>query len=991
MFLMRPRIPTISRFFLVSLSVLLLFAPTFSWIIAGSLQLESRVDIQLSSFEGSLPPRKDDFHHSLSILSQEVKISLYDGDDEDRSVYTGEASRAETKQFIVSGGYTITAELKRTGEHCYLYVEEGYVYYPENVAREFDEQIFPELTAKLGEPGDVDGDPRIYILYYNMGNNGIAGYFWPNDPNHLDITYYNLYYNVGADVVAHEFTHLVQNNYDTREERWIDEGLAEVATVHIYEDPERYTMMDYFEYYNTISLNWKAYSEDYIINFAQYGIAYVFQQYLYDQFNGIDSSGLVLRDGYSFDPADNTPYQGIAGIENFLNLTGSDTYFDSLFRNWTVANYLDNNQIGNGTWGYETLDISARPTEFVDDLPWETDRDINGYAVNYIRLNRTDKPTTVTLTVGKDMSVALIHKSASGEEFDLVEIMNLDAGINVFDLESHSPEWDHIAIDVINHKDQDGSYGINITEVLPKPPVAVAGDDAMIRAGDTVHFNANASFHPDEREIIKYLWDFQDDGTFDSEGIKANFSYAEEGIFTVRLLVEDDMGLNSTDTLSVSVENRGSPPTARIWVSERQPVIYEEVTLDGSNSTDPDDEKLYFSWDLNDDGVGDISGAVIGAHFEEPGKRTISLNVTDARGDSDVERIEMYVRDNTAPVAVAPSDMEINQWESIEITGEGSFDMDGHSLSYQWSMGDDVRYGEMIQWDFPDHGTFLLTLKVTDAVGAEDTDTLLITVNGVPVIDVAVPEEIRAEEPVTFDAGDTRDPENDRLSYRWSMDGIELSKEKGPVLEFVFPRGGPVEIILKVTDSRGAGSVETFHIDVLPPVELKMVDISYPSPGEIVREKIKISGGNGDNGGLDTIYITVDNGPWREAEDLSSGSDWSTWRYKLDVRRLSIGSHVIHVFGSKGERITPYTAVKVHIMAEEEEKYPDKGEDDHDYPEPEDTLNRNDVSSTDDALFYFIPLCALLFLILVVAVLIYRRSAQKREIKRLVAEMLEEG
>ena len=988
MFFMRSRLPNAYCFFLACLSVLILFVPIFYGIITDSHRLESRVNLNQPSSADSLPPRRDDSYHSFSTLSREAKICLHDGDDEDRSVYTGETSRAETKQFIVSGGYTITAELKRTGEHCYLYVEEGYVYYPENVAREFDEEIFPELTAKLGEPGDIDGDPRVYLLYYNMGNNGIAGYFRPNDPNQLDITYYNLYYNVGTDVVSHEFTHLIQNNYDTKEERWIDEGLAEVATVHIYGNPERYTMMDYFEYYNTISLNWKAYSQDPVINFAQYGIAYVFQQYLYDQFNGIDSSGLVLRDGYSFDPSDNTPSQGIAGIENFLDLTGSDTYFDSLFRNWTVANCIDNTQIGNGTWGYETLDISARVTEFVDDLPWEMEREMNGYASNYLRINRTDKPSSVKLTAGTDMSLALIYESSSGEELDRVEMMNLLPGVNRFDIESDSPEWDHITLDVINHKDSVDSYVMNLTEIQPKPPVAVAGDDFIVRAGDEAHFNANASFHPDGREMVRYLWDFQDDGTYDSEGMRVNFSYAQEGVFTVRLLVEDELGLNSTDTLVVTVENRGLPPVARIWISDRQPVILETVTLDASNSTDPEGEKLDYSWDLDDDGVGDVSGPVIKIHFDEPGKSIVSLNVTDARGDSDVERIEFYVRENTPPVAVAPSDKKINQGESVELLGSESFDIDDHLLTYSWSLGDREVDGSEIVWEFPDHGIFQLTLTVTDIAGASDTDTVRITVNGVPLVDIAVPEVIRAGELVTFDASNTHDPEKKRLSYEWSIDGIVIPKENDPLLEYVFRHGGSVEITLKVTDSLDAESAETVHINVLPPLELKMIDISYPSAGEIVRERIEITGGNGDNGNLETIYITVDNGPWREAEDLSPMGDWSQWRYRLQVSRLSIGPHTIRVFGSKGERSTPYSTVKIHVMAEEEE-YPDTGDEEYNLPEVEDTSTGNGVSSTENVLFYFIPLSALLFLILVVSVLIYRRSAQKREIRRLVAEMLD--
>ena len=580
-------------------SNLLMIFPLDSSIMNSEITLNDPFEIIECEKDGRKTPHPN--------ITDDCMICLHVGELENKSTYTGSPSRAETREFEVLGG-TITAELRRTGEHCYLYVEEGYIYYPENVVREFDTRIFPEISTRMGEPNDVDGDPKIFLLYYNMGNNGIAGYFRPSDPNQLDIIYFNLIYNVGSDVVAHEFTHLTQHNYDEKEERWVDEGLAEVAKMHLYGNPRNNSFMRYFEHLNTIPLNWKQYSDDPNTNRAQYGIAYVFQQYIYDRYQGIDSSGLVLRDGYSFDPGNNTMHQGIRGIINFLDLVNSSEDFTSLFRNWTVANLIDNPLIGNGTWGYDNLDIAVRPTVFVDSTPFDDARNISAFSPNYIQVNRTERPAEVTITAGNDMSVAMIHESAQLDFLDFVEIRDLNKGINILRIDTDDENWEHITLDIINHKDDPDSYHINITEIEYKPPVAIACDDIVVVEGETMVFSAAASYHPEGRDILQYLWDFDRDGIFDSEGIEVNFTYDVPGNYTVLLEIVDDEGLNATDTVNVTVEKKSTPPIIVIRVSKKQPLIFENVTLDASNTTDPEGDELNFSWDIDGDEMPDQYG-----------------------------------------------------------------------------------------------------------------------------------------------------------------------------------------------------------------------------------------------------------------------------------------------------------------------------------------------------------------------------------------------
>ncbi len=918
-------------------------------------------------------------------INSELRICPQLGDTSDQTRRSGSSSRGETREFIVSGGNTITAELKKTGENCYLYVEEGYLFFPEELVEEFDERIFPELSTIMGTPGDIDGDARIYILYYNMGNNGIAGYFHPNDPNGLDLLYLNLYYDPGKMVISHELTHQIQNNYDKAEERWIDEGLAEIAKMHLYGEPRTNSFMKYFENLNSISLNWKSYSNYPYINWAQYGIAYVFQQYIYDQFEGLDSSGLILRDGFSFDPGSDEKYQGIDGINNFFNLSGSMEKFNSFFRNWTVANLLNNDEIGAGTWGYDSMDISIQPTLLVENATLNENREINAYAPFYVQMNRTARPTEVMITAGDDMSLAIIGKGNESSGADNVEIIELAVGENEFVIDTTDPRWKHITLDIINHKDADEIISIRLSEIPFKPPVAIAGENVTLIQGEEIIFNATASYHPEGIEIIAYHWDFQDDGIFDSEGSVVSYTYHEPGDYTAVLKIVDKVGNEAMDSLELTVLRINNPPEIDVWLSEQQPLIFENVTIDARNCSDPDGDPIDFTWTMGDNGNTDSFGSSFRVFFSIPGRNYVILNVSDGRGMSAVKEIVLYVRENSLPVAVAPEDLVVNQNESFVLQDGGSFDIDDHFLSYEWSDGERTKYGKKVSWEFPSRGRFPITLLVRDELSGTDKDLFYVRVNGAPKVNVDYPQEIEVLERVVFDAGRTRDPEGDRLEYSWVVGTTELVGEKGNKLEYVFREAGTKLVTITVSDSYGARSTQMYDILVKPQVELKKINIKIPNNLEVFTDEIEIKGDHGGNKELDAVYILVDNGRLRGAVDRSVTGDWSSWDYKLDVRKMALGPHTIKIFGTLKDRATPDAVITVYLEEPEEKRVPNRYADDYSSVDNDEIIIENTKSNF---LLYAIPVGAFIFSFLIVGILLKGRSDHRKEMKRLLEELL---
>lgn len=87
------------------------------------------------------------------------------------------------------------------------------------------------------------------------------------------------------------------------------------------------------------------------------------------------------------------------------------------------------------------------------------------------------------------------------------------------------------------------------------PPVANAGDDIMILAGQTANFDASQTIDNDGN-IVSYQW------SNDLTGVQAERRYFSEGSFTVELTVTDNDGLTAYDTVTVTVNASTSSNTS---------------------------------------------------------------------------------------------------------------------------------------------------------------------------------------------------------------------------------------------------------------------------------------------------------------------------------------------------------------------------------------------------------------------------------------------
>ena len=136
-----------------------------------------------------------------------------------------------------------------------------------------------------------------------------------------------------------------------------------------------------------------------------------------------------------------------------------------------------------------------------------------------------------------------------------------------------------------------------------KPPVARAGPDQVIDLPlDSAKLDGSTSYDPDGT-ISSYQWSRV---SGPSSSIISNTSAAKTSVknlvadtYTFELLINDNDGLSARDTVQVLVKNPtqpNRPPVANAGPDQTINLPSNIVTVNGSNSTDPDNNITAYSW-----------------------------------------------------------------------------------------------------------------------------------------------------------------------------------------------------------------------------------------------------------------------------------------------------------------------------------------------------------------------------------------------------------
>lgn len=371
-------------------------------------------------------------------------------------------------------------------------------------------------------------------------------------------------------------------------------------------------------------------------------------------------------------------------------------------------------------------------------------------------------------------------------------------------------------------------------DAVQLPPTANAGADQNVadsdqQPGEVVALNGSASSDPDGT-LASHVWRNASNQQI-ATGATASVRLPD-GQQVITLTVTDNSGATATDTVNITVTPPAANqlPTAQAGANRIVPdtdnQAGESVSLDGTQSTDPDGTIASYQWLVGQSTVL-ATGATANVRLPD-GPQTLTLRVTDDDGGVATDTVTITVaapNPATAPVARAGADRTVadsdaQAGEDVTLDGSASTDADGTLVSYQWQRdGQVIATGVTANVRLADGESFI-TLVVTDDAGNSASDGMLVTVAAVPAVapvanagpDRSVDDsDASPGEDVVLDGSASTDADGVIVSYQWSLGGQPLAT--GVTATVRLPDGDHL-VTLTTVDDDGVAASDTVQISV---------------------------------------------------------------------------------------------------------------------------------------------------------------------------------
>ncbi len=379
-------------------------------------------------------------------------------------------------------------------------------------------------------------------------------------------------------------------------------------------------------------------------------------------------------------------------------------------------------------------------------------------------------------------------------------------------------------------------------------PLAEAGSPQTLPLGSQIRLDGSrsqwcSSYSGAE---ITYSWSFEhvpansnvDDNALSDNRSEtaANPSFVPDlpGEYVVSLRINDPSTASTPDYVVVNITSSDVPPTASCG-GDVNGKVGVAAQLDGGESSDPEGAALSYDWSISstpecsalaDVSIFDQGTAVASIIPDCQGLYVVSLIVSDGLQASEPAFCSLNANsDNAPPVAesgmggLLPPCTE----NPFRLSGWESYDPDGDTLSYSWSVvstprgadaeiygfDDSETVGPYFTWDKP--GDWSFQLQVDDGTQTSAPDIVTYTVGGIdtnnsPTAIAGADQTISVtttctvgddgpecepcpESRLSLDGTASSDPDGDGLNYLWSetTDALSWSSDTSALPELIFP------------------------------------------------------------------------------------------------------------------------------------------------------------------------------------------------------------
>jgi len=447
----------------------------------------------------------------------------------------------------------------------------------------------------------------------------------------------------------------------------------------------------------------------------------------------VDVEGNILFPGDSIQltsKTKNTPPTANAGkdqigfVEDEIQLDGSDSTdpdWNLLKFEWTVSSKPENSKVKIENLNNAKATFQADTEgKYIFCLKVSDNEASSHDEVTITLSNKKDKENSAPIAdAGKDMTV----KVGTVIKLDGSKSYDIDGGIEGFDwfisskpedstadIEDNNLVVATIRVDVegeflIALKVRDATSDSEISRVKITvtsdniPPEAVAGEDLNIKINKSITLDGSQS--SDDTEEITFYWYFvsKPEGSLatleSTDTAEPVFQADKKGSYVIGLEVTDQHKESDTDTLVIMVDSEdNSEPTAKIVGLDIMVKSRNNITLDGSQSSDIDGGELNYRWFfinnpspektkiMNSTSPKAILTGMIEAYY------VVGLEVSDGEKQNTAEGWLM-VYPNLDMTEKPDADAGYNQkafiTSQVNLKGSGNSSIKDSKISYKWS------------------------------------------------------------------------------------------------------------------------------------------------------------------------------------------------------------------------------------------------------------------------------------------------------------------
>ncbi|MCC6359270.1 MAG: thrombospondin type 3 repeat-containing protein [Phycisphaerales bacterium] len=331
-------------------------------------------------------------------------------------------------------------------------------------------------------------------------------------------------------------------------------------------------------------------------------------------------------------------------------------------------------------------------------------------------------------------------------------------------------------------------------------------------------------------------------GRFETELTVYTKEATPPGRYSLVLLASGDT-CSALAPITLVVRSANRAPVANAGADQ---AVNEDdpVTLDGSGSSDPDNDSLIYQWTQ-------VGGTSVALNLTDPAHPTFTAPSVLIGGETLTFQLVVLDQDayqltsapdevnitvvnvNHAPFARAGDDQTVAELSFVTLNGSASYDPDDDELSFAWEQigGDPV----VLDLTDPRHPMFvaplttpagselLFELVVTDSVDNSNPDYVLVVVENVnhfPVANAGADQALAEGAEVGLDGGMSSDPDEDPLSFEWvqlSGPPVTLVGADSATPSFIAPSVDPggAELVFQLFVDDGFGGTDTDEVTVV--------------------------------------------------------------------------------------------------------------------------------------------------------------------------------